>query len=330
MIIIRYVFALAIFVSTTFVVEVWGRDVFRISHSAISVSQGLLSVVQDAGIFHKYNLEPQILYIAGAPPNIAALLSGDLDFTIFAGPASVAATVEGADVRVLMSFLNTMDHTFFAIPAIKSPSDLRNRRIGISRPGSADDYGVRILLRKWKLDPDKDVSLLTVGGQPTRLSAMQAGGIDASVFQLPTTAHARKAGLKELAFLGDLGFDYLGTSVVATQNMIQKKPDFVQRVVKAFVEGIAYFKTNKEASLRSIARFTKLSDRTVLEEAYNTYALKLLPRIPYPSDKGIDAILEDMGQKNPKARNADSAKFIETRFLKELEASGFIAQLYRK
>lgn len=330
MIIIRYVFALAIFISTTFIAEVWGRDVFRISHSAISVSQGLLSIVQDAGIFHKYNLEPQILYIAGAPPNIAALLSGDLDFTIFAGPASVAATVEGADVRVLMSFLNTMDHTFFAIPAIKSPSDLRNKRIGISRPGSADDYGIRILLRKWKLDPDKDVSLLTVGGQPTRLSAMQAGSIDASVFQLPTTAHARKAGLKELAFLGDLGFDYLGTSVVATQNMIQKKPDFVQRVVKAFVEGIAYFKTNKEASLRSIARFTKLSDRTVLEEAYNTYALKLLPRIPYPSSKGIDAILEDMGQKNPKARNADSAKFIETRFLKELEASGFIAQLYRK
>src|SRR5207344_304858 len=111
-------------------------------------------------------------------------------------------------------------------------------------------------------------------------------------------------------------------------NMIQKKPDFVQRVVKAFVEGIAYFKTNKEASLRSIARFTKLSDRTVLEEAYNTYALKLLPRIPYPSSKGIDAILEDMGQKNSKARNADSAKFIETRFLKELEASGFMAQLY--
>ncbi len=330
MTIIRYFFASAIFVVVTLVTEVWGRDVFRISHSAISVSQGLLWVVQDAGIFQKYNLEPQIVYIAGAPPNIAALLSGDLDFTIFAGPASVAATVEGADVRVLMSFLNTMDHTFFAIPVVKNPADLRNKRIGISRPGSADDYGVRILLRKWNLDPDKDVALLTVGGQPTRLSAIQAGRIDASIFQLPTTAHARKAGLKELAFLGDLGFDYLGTSVVATQNMIQKRPDFVQRIVKAFVEGIAYLKTNKEASIRSISKFTKLTDRAVLDEAYNTYALKLLPQIPYPSSKGIEAILEDLGKKNPKARTADSAKFIETRFLKELEASGFIADLYRK
>jgi NitT/TauT family transport system substrate-binding protein len=223
-----------------------------------------------------------------------------------------------------------MDHTFFSIPAIKNPADLKKKRIGISRPGSADDYGVRILLRKWNLDPDKEVALLTIGGQPTRLSAMQAGRIDASVFQLPTTAQARKAGLSELAFLGDLGIDYLGTSIVATNSMIQKNPVLVERFVKSFVEGIAYLKTNKEASLKSIARFTKLEDRAVLEEAYNTYAHKLLPQVPYPSNKGIEAILEDLGKKNPKARAADPAKFIETRFLKELEASGFIAQLYRK
>lgn len=325
-----YVLALVLFLPITESSELRATDVFRISHSAISVSQGLLWVVQDAGIFQKYNLEPQILYIAGAPPNIAALLSGDLDFTIFAGPASVAATVEGADVRVIMSFLNTMDHTFFAAPAIKTPADLRNKRIGISRPGSADDYAVRILLRKWNVDPDKELALLTVGGQPTRLSAMQAGRIDASLFQLPTTAQARKAGFNELAFMGELGVEYLGTSVVATQSMIQKKPAFVQRFVKAFVEGIAYLKTNKEASIRSIARFTKLNDRAVLDEAYNTYALKLLPQIPYPSRNGIDAILEDLAKKNAKARTFDSARFMETKFLNELEASGFIAQLYRK
>jgi NitT/TauT family transport system substrate-binding protein len=326
----RSFLTLVIVLVGAFMADAWGKDRFRISHSAISVSQGLLWVVQDAGIFHKYNLEPQVLYIAGAPPNIAALLSGDLDATIFAGPASVAATVEGADVRVLMSFLNTMDHTFFAIPAVKNPADLRNKRIGISRPGSADDYGVRILLQKWNLNPDKDVSLLTVGGQPTRFSAMQAGRIDGSLFQLPTTAHARAAGMKDLAFLGDLGFDYLGTSVVATQSLIQKRPEFVQRIVKSFLEGIAYLKTNKEASLRSLAKFTKLTDRTVLDEAYNTYGLKLLPQAPYPSTKGIEAILDDMGKRNPKARNVDSAKFVDTRFLKDLEASGFIAQLYRK
>jgi NitT/TauT family transport system substrate-binding protein len=310
--------------------ELPAKDIFRVSHSAISISQGLLWIVQDAGMFQKYNLEPQIIYVAGAPPNVAALLSGDLDFALVAGPASVAATLEGADVAVLMSFMNTMDHAFFAAPAIKTPAEVKAKKIGISRPGSSDDYGVRILLRKWNLDPDKDVALLTIGGQPTRLSAMQAGRIDASLFQLPTTAHARKEGFNELAFLGDLGFEYLGTAAVATRSMMQKKPDLVQRFVKAFVEGIAYLKTNKEASIKSIAKFTKVTDRAVLEEAYNTYALKLLPQNPYPSTKGVAAILEDLGKKNPKARTADAARFIETRFLKELEASGFISQLYRK
>jgi NitT/TauT family transport system substrate-binding protein len=310
--------------------EAPAKDIVRVSHSAISISQGLLWMVQDAGMFHKYNLEPQIIYVAGAPPNVAALLSGDLDFALVAGPASVAATLEGADVAVLMSFMNTMDHAFFATPSIKTPAEVRGKRIGISRPGSSDDYGVRILLRKWDLDPDKDVGLLTIGGQPTRLSAMQAGRIDASLFQLPTSAQARKANFNELAFLGDLGFEYLGTAAVATRSMMQKKPDLVQRFVKAFVEGIYYLKTNKDASIRSMAKFTKVSDRAVLEEAYNTYALKLLPQSPYPSIKGVAAILEDLGKKNPKARTADPSRFIETRFLKELEASGFIAQLYRK
>jgi NitT/TauT family transport system substrate-binding protein len=319
-------FALYLSMST----DVPAKDIVRVSHSAISISQGLLWMVQDAGMFQKYNLEPQIIYVAGAPPNVAALLSGDLDFALVAGPASVAATLEGADVAVLMSFMNTMDHAFFATSGIKTPAEVKAKKIGISRPGSSDDYGVRILLRKWNLDPDKDVALLTIGGQPTRLSAMQAGRIDGSLFQLPTTAAARKAGLNELAFLGDLGIEYLGTAAVATRSTIIKKPDLVQRFVKAFVEGIAYLKTNKEASIKSIAKFTKVSDRAVLEEAYNTYAVKLLPQIPYPSTNGIAAILEDLGKKNPKARTADSAKFIETRFLKDLEASGFISQLYRK
>ena len=78
-------------------------------------------------MFEKYNLEPQIIYVAGAPPNVAALLSGDLDFALVAGFASVAATLEGADVALLMSFMNTMDHGFFATPSIKTPAEVKGK-----------------------------------------------------------------------------------------------------------------------------------------------------------------------------------------------------------
>ena len=302
----------------------------RISHSAISGSQAVLWVTYDAGFFRKYDLEPQIIYISGGPPNIAALVSGDVDFTIFAGPASIAANVEGADVVVLMSFINTMEHSFLSIPAIKKPADLKGKRFGVARPGSSDDYGARVAFKKWGIEADKDVAMLAVGGQPSRLAAVQAGRVDATLLQPPFTVRARQVGLNELASLADLGLDYLGTCLVTTRTRIQKNENLVRRFVKAFIEGIHLYKTQKEASIRSIARFTKEKDRVALEEAYNTYAVKFMARVPYPAQKGVETILEDLGKGNPKARGADPKRFIEARFLKEVEDSGFVAQLYGK
>ena len=183
----------------------------RISYSAISGSQAILWVTQDAGILRKYDFDPQIIFMAGSPPHIAALVSGDVEFTIFAGPASIAANLEGADVVVLMSFINTMDHSFFSIPAIKKPADLKGKRIGVSRPGASDDYGARVALRKWEIQPDKEVAFLAVGSQPTRLAALEAGRVDAVLLQPPITVKAKQEGFNEFASLADLGVDYLGT-----------------------------------------------------------------------------------------------------------------------
>ncbi len=311
-------------------VKAWPLDRISISHSSISGSQAVLWVIQDAGIFHKYELEPQIVYITGGPPNIAALVSGDVDFTIFAGPASIAANVEGADVVVLMSFINTMDHSFFSNPAIKKPADLKGKRFGVARPGSSDDYGARVAFRRWGIQADKDVAMLAVGAQPSRLAALQAGRVDATLLQPPITVKARQEGLNEIASLADLGLDYLGTCLVTTRTRIQKNENLVRRFVRGFVEGIHFYKTQKEASLRSIAKFTKLKDPASLEEAYNAYAIKFMARVPYPTLKGVETILEDLSRTNPKARGADPRRFVESRFLKELEDGGFVGQLYSK
>lgn len=305
-------------------------DKVSVSHSAISGSQAILWAIQDAGIFKKHDLAPQIIYVSGGPPNIAALVSGDVDFTIFAGPASIAANVEGADVVVLMSFINTMEHTFFSHPTIRKPSDLKGKKFGVARAGSADDYGARVAFKKWGLEADKDVAFLGVGGQPQRLAALQAGRVDATLLQPPFTVRARQQGLHELASLADLNLDYLGTCLVTTRQKIQKNENLVRRFVKAFVEGIHFYKTQKDPSIQSIAKFTKLTDRTALEEAYHTYAIKFMARVPYPAVKGVETILEDLAKSNPKARGADPQRFVEPRFLKEIEDSGFVAQLYGK
>lgn len=313
-----------------FAENAWSLDRIRISYSSVSGSQAVLWVIQDAGIFRKYDLDPQIVYISGAPPNIAALISGDVDFAIAAGPAAVAASLEGADLAVLISFINTMDHSFFAAPAIKKPADLKGKKFAVARSGSSDDYGARVAFKKWGLQPDKDVAMLAVGGQPLRFAALQTGRVDATLLQPPITVKARQEGFSEIASLADLGLDYLGTCLFTTRARIHKNEDFARRLVKAFVEGIHFYKTQKEASLRSIGKFTKLQDRAALEEAYNAYAIKFMARVPYPTTKGVEVILEDLARTNPKARGADPKRFVEPRFLQELEDGGLVAQLYGK
>jgi NitT/TauT family transport system substrate-binding protein len=277
-------------------------DKVNISHSAVSGSQAILFVTRDAGFFKKYDIEPQILFVAGAPPNIAALVSGDLDLTIFAGPAAIASNLEGANTVVLMTYINTMEHTFITRPNIKKPADLKGKKFGIARPGATDDYGVRVAFKKWGLDADKDITFLSVGTQPSRFAAVQTGMVDATLLQPPFTVKARQEGLVELASLGDLGLDYIGTSLATTRQTIQKKGNMVRRFARAIVEGIHFYKTQKEASLQSIAKFTKLTDRAALEEAYNTYAIKYMARVPYPSLKGVETILEDLAKTIPKRR----------------------------
>jgi len=304
------------------------QDRFNMSHSALTGSQAILFVTRDAGIFRKYNLEPQIIYITGAPPNISALLAGSVDFVVFAGPAAITANLAGANTAVLMSFVNTMEHSIFSQRAIKNPADIKGKTIGVSRPGSSDDYGARVAVRKWGLEPDKEVFFVSVGGPPDRFLALQTGRVDAVLIQPPLTVRARKAGFNELASLADLGLDYLGTSLVTSRTVIEKKIELVRRMVTAFAEGIHFYKTNKPASLRSIAKLMKIDDAEAIEESYNAYAIKFMARVPYANPSGIEVILKDLEKTNPKARGADPRSFLETRFLKELEDSGYIGKLY--
>ncbi|TAK06859.1 hypothetical protein EPO44_04860 [bacterium] len=154
--------------------------------------------------------------------------------------------------------------------------------------------------------------------------------MDAILLQPPLTVMAQKAGFNRLAALVDLGLDYVGTSLGTTRSVIDKKEELVRRVVKAFVEGIHFYKTNKQASVRTISRLMKTDDSEALEDAYNAYAVKFMARVPYPALKGVEAVLEDLAKTNPKARGADPKRFVESRFLKELEDSGFVSKLYGK
>ncbi len=307
----------------------WALDKLTVVHSSVSGSQAVLFVTRDAKIFEKHGLDVEIKFIAGGPPAMNALLAGDVQVAVMAGPSSVSARLGGAEVAVIMALVNTMDHIAFAQKEIRGPADLKGKKIAISRFNSADDFAIRFALRKWGLSPERDVTILQIGEQPQRLTALRARAVDATLIQPPLTALARKEGFTELAALGDLGLEYLQTCVTTTRAVITTREDQIRRFVRAFVEGIHFYKTNKEASLASIGKFMKLTDPEAIEEAYRTYALKFTPRAPYPTLKGVQTILDDLAARDQRAQGAKAEQFIEPRFLRELDEAGVIERLYR-
>ncbi|OLC34183.1 MAG: hypothetical protein AUH81_12735 [Candidatus Rokubacteria bacterium 13_1_40CM_4_69_5] len=312
----------------TMVAPAWALEKFSLIHSSVSGSQAVLFVARDARIFDKHGLDVDIRFVAGGPTAIQALLAADVHAAVMGGPAALAAKLQGADTVIIAGLINTMDHVMIAQPQIKRPQDLKDKKIAVSRFGSSDDFAARFAVRKWGLAPGTNVTFLQIGEQGARLTALKAGRVDASLIQPPLTVVARKAGLTELAALADLEVDYIGTTVVATRGLIARREDLVRRFVRALVEGIHFYKTNKAAALASIGKFMKLEDPDALEETYKQYAGRLTPRAPYPTAKGVKTILDDLGATDPKAKGANPADFIESRFVRELEESGFIKALY--
>jgi ABC-type nitrate/sulfonate/bicarbonate transport system substrate-binding protein len=300
----------------------------RVVHSNRGGSQAIAAGVHDAGLFRKHGLDVEMIFVSGTL-SIKSLLSGEVQMAIAAGPPVVRARLAGADLVLIIGILNTMDHVVFA-RGVSRMDQLKGKHIGVSTFGALDDVSARYLLKKFGLQPDQDVAIIQLGSQTVRIAALQSGSVHATLLQPPLTASARKMGFLEIASLGELGLAYQGAAVVTTSAFVKQHEDLVRRFAKAFVEGIHFYKTNKEASIRSIGRFMQLKDREALEETYQHYALKMTPSVPYPSVEGIRNILSDLERENPKAKTADSRDFLDLRFVKELEASGFISQLYGK
>lgn len=304
-------------------------DRMTVVHSSVSGSQAVVFVTRDARIFEKHGLDVDIRFIAGGPIAINALLAGEAQAVVMAGAASIAAALGGADAVAIMALVNTMDHVVFAQKAVQKTADLRGRKLAVSRFNSADDFAARFALRRWGLAPVTDVAILQIGEQPARLTALRAGRIDVTLIQPPLTTLARKEGFTELAKLSELGLEYLQTCVTTTRTVVKTREDLLRRFVLAFVEGIHFYKTNKQASVASIGKFMKLTDAQALEESYTTYAMTLTPRVPLPTLKGVQTILDDLTDRDPRARGARPEQFIEPRLLRELQESGVVDRLYR-
>jgi len=297
-------------------------------YSSISGSQAILRVIKDAGIFQKNSLDVSLVLIAGGSGIVQALIAGDLPVAVVSGEPSILARLQGADTVILGGLINIIDFSIITTPEVKKAQDLKGKKLAVSRFGSSTDFVLRYALEKWGLVPDRDVAILQIGSQPARLAALKSGTVHGTIVGPPADIVARKSGFNELATAEQLNLAYPNTSIVSTTSSVSKNEELTRRVMKSIVEGIHFFKTQKEASLKSMEAFARLGDANLAEETYHHYK-EILPRVPYPDVKGIQNVLNEIAKRDPKAKGVKAETFTDTRLLKELEASGLVQKLYR-
>jgi len=300
-----------------------------ISYASIAPHQAPVWIAYEAGIFRKHGLDVQLLFVESGTLSVQTLVSGDVMAANTSGAAVIQSALQGSGVVLIAGFLNTFDYKFMVSHDITRPDQLNGKVVAVSRIGSSSDFATRYALDKYGLIPDKDVAVIQIGSQPARFSALESGKISGVMVSIPVTAKAAKMGFNTLADLQMLGLEYQQNSLAVSEKLINAQPDLVRNILKAHVEAIYDAKTHRKEAIAILAKYLKTDDADALQEAYEACVQALIPQKPYPSMRGIQTILRELGNKNPAARTAKPEQLVDVSFLQELDRAGFIDQLYK-
>jgi ABC-type nitrate/sulfonate/bicarbonate transport system substrate-binding protein len=256
-------------------------------------------------------------------------LAGESVIAESAGPAVASARLAGGDVVTIAGSVNILTYYFVTVPSIKRAEDLKGKIGANQSPGTIADFALRISLRKLGLDPAKDVSLRSIGVLYDRIAAMQKGIVQFTVLTEAEKPIVDKLGFSVLLDLISLRIPFPWRGISTTGKYIKEQPDTVRRYMRAYVEAIHYFKTRKEETMQIMSKYSRVEDRNVLEHSWSWFAQNM-PENPYPPLEGYQVVLQEMATTNPKAAALNAKELLDTRFVKELEDSGFIASLYKK
>ena len=308
---------------------VFAADRVRIGYSSISGAYTPIWVAHDAGYFAKEGLQDDIILIPSGTQLAQVTVAGEIDIGSLNGSSAIAAALQGADLKIIGNSGNKMVFSLFVRPEIKSVEQLKGKKIGVTRFGSAPDISVRYALRKYNINPDKDLTLIQLGFMATVAGGLQGGSIEGGVVSPPTQFAVEKAGFKELINITDMDFAFPNPALVAVGSIIRSKPDVINRFMRAYVRGMHRARTDPAFTYKSMAKYTKIEDAAVLKKAYEFYMSKVLEKAPYINMVGVQNVLDDLVKTVPAAKNAKPEQFVDLHFLDTLEKGGLLKELYQ-
>jgi len=296
-------------------------------YSAVSATQTGFYIAKDAKLFEKYGLFVDPVYVPGGSRMAQAIIAGEFPLAL-AGGNIVNVNLAGGDIVIIGGVVNVPSFYLFVQPAMKRNEDLKGKAIGITRYGASTDVSLRAYLKKYGLEPDRDVKIIQMGGQPEIVAGMQAGVVQGGTLTSPADFRAKKSGFVMLANFAKEGIDYPITSLVSTRSTIKKDRETVKRFLMAYSEAVDRLFRDKELAIKIIGKWTRTQDRETLESSYE-YATNFIERPPKLPLKATENILASMAETDPRAKDHKAEEFLDASIYNELEKSGFFKSLGR-
>lgn len=313
------------------VVLLSGAEVFaqpiKVGYAALSAGQAIAWMAKEGGYLSKYGIEAEFIYI----PAIAAtqaLIAGEIQLAQVTGVSTAGAILAGSDVRIVASSLNRLVGFIYARPEIKSPEQLKGKKLGISRFGALSDTAAGIFLERFGLKRGTDVAIIQLGGLPEIVTAMERGAVQAGFASPPNSSRARRLGMKELFDIDALGLEVQQTCITVTSRYLRERRSVVKSFVQAYGEGLHRFVTDRDFSIQVMKKYLRMDEKELLDDAHSVYSQRV-QKIPYPTLKGIQFILDEMAERQPQARKATPENFVDLSLLQEIDQSGFFKQLWK-
>ena len=304
------------------------QERIRIAWAGDSPANSPIWVVQEKGLLKKNGLTGEIIRITNSPTALQALLAGELDVIVTSVTTLASSRIAGADIVMMLGMVPTFVDHIITLQATTRPEQLRGKTGGVNRLGSTSDLGLRLALRRLGVDPEKDVKIITAGGNTERLAALSRGLTQFTIMPEPFVREAEKLGFKDLLDIGSLKIPFWWNAVLTKETIAKAKRPTLLKFSRAMVEAVHSIKTEKESTKAIFSKNLRLTDPEGLERAYRAYTA-VFPENLMPTADGVKTMLDDLAIRDTRAVGANANAFVDASFIRELETSGFIKQLYK-
>jgi NitT/TauT family transport system substrate-binding protein len=297
-------------------------------HSARTMSQSMPWIAEEVGLFRKYDLNFQLVYISSGAMVTTAMLSGDGDVAITGGESIIRVLTQGVTEFVFIaSAKNSLTHSIVGKPEIKRPEDLKGKKLGITRLGGNSQYFVIQALRQHGMQAI-DVNFIQTGGQVENLAALLSGAVDAVAMTGPAGgSQAIAHGFRYVIYGPDLRIPYAAATLVTRRSSLRTRGHVLDKFVRVMAEAVKIMFTDKELTYKVLGKQLRISDRKILDAAYEEEIKVMEPRLELKPEP-FQAILDETAKIDARAKKIRPQDFIDRRYVDGLEKSGFFDKLW--